>query len=60
MSWNSRNVRGKDKMKKEPVGRREGKDEVEKDFERDPLKGDLHKNRQCVSDPPLWRGACQQ
>lgn len=53
MGWNTRNVKGEEKMKKEPVGRREGKDVMEKDFERDPLNGDLHKNRQCLSDPPL-------
>lgn len=40
-------------MKKEPAGRREGKDVVEKEFERDLLNGDLHKNSQCLSDPPL-------
>lgn len=40
-------------MKKEPAGRREGKDVAEKEFERDLLNGDLHKNRQGLSDPLL-------
>lgn len=40
-------------MKKQPAGRREGKDVEEKEFEKDLLKGDLHKNSQCLSDPPL-------
>lgn len=51
MSWNTRNVRGEEKMKKEPTGRRECQDVVGKDFERDPLNGDLHKNRQCLQTP---------
>lgn len=28
---------------------------VENELERDPLNGDLHKNRLCLSDPRLWR-----
>lgn len=39
MSWNTKNVQGEEKIKKEPAGRRAGKDVVEKDFERDPLNG---------------------
>lgn len=31
----------------------DGKDVVENALERDPLNGDLHQNRLCLSDPPL-------
>lgn len=44
---------GVEKSKKELPSRREGKDVVENEFERDPLNGDLHKNRLCLSEPPL-------
>lgn len=46
-------MQGVENLKEEPQSRREGKDNVENKLERDPLNGDLHKNRQCLSDPPL-------
>lgn len=46
---------GAEKCKREPQSGREvdGKDVVENEFERDPLNGDLHENRLCLSGPPL-------
>lgn len=38
----------------------DGKDAVESELERDPLKGDLHENRLCLSNPPPRRRARRQ